>query len=105
MVRCVPGWTLDTDSKFNSFKQKYLTNVKTSSSTKEKSKTFQVKVVNLTKGDLLNARTSPSLKASIGDKVGNNVVLTIIDTVVNENITWYVTKSKLYVSSAYCKKI
>ena len=59
---------------------------------------FKIKVYNCT---TLNARSGPSTSYPVKDTVKVGTVLTI----VGESGNWYKTKSGLYVSKSYCKKI
>lgn len=59
---------------------------------------FQIKVINC---DKLNARTGPGTNYAIKESVKVGTILTI----VGESGNWYKTKSGLYVSKSYCKKI
>lgn len=59
---------------------------------------FQIKVINC---DKLNARIGPGTNYAVKESVKVNTILTI----VGESGNWYKTKSGLYVSKSYCKKI
>ena len=51
--------------------------------------------------DTLNARSGPGTNYPVKDTVKAGTILTIVD----ESGNWYKTKSGLYVSKSYCKKI
>ena len=59
---------------------------------------FKIKVYNCT---TLNARSGPGTSYPVKDTVKVGTILTI----VGESGNWYKTKSGLYVSKSYCKKI
>lgn len=59
---------------------------------------FKIKVVGC---DKLNARTGPGTNYQIADTVKVGTILTIIGSSGN----WYNTKSGLWISKSYCKKI
>ena len=61
-------------------------------------KSFMIKVYNC---DTLNARSGPGTNYPVKDTVKAGTILTIVD----ESGNWYKTKSGLYVSKSYCKKI
>lgn len=74
-------------------------------STTSSNTSFKIKVVNVPKGDYLFARVKPDINAKVADRVPNGTILTIVDSVKSNDITWFKTKSELYVSSKYCKRI
>lgn len=79
-------------------------NVKNNSSNKPISSpinnttSFKIKVINCT---TLNARKGPGTSYAVVDIVKVDTILTI----VGESGNWYKTKSGLYVSKLYCKKV
>ena len=62
------------------------------------SKSFMIKVYNC---DTLNARSGPGTNYPVKDTVKEGTILTI----VGESGNWYKTKSGLWVSKSYCKKL
>ena len=75
----------------------YLGLTKSSSSSNTPS-SFKIRVVNC---DKLNARKGPGVSYAVADVVKVGTILTI----VGESGNWYKTKSGLYVSKSYCKRI
>jgi N-acetylmuramoyl-L-alanine amidase len=73
-------------------------NKKPSTPTTSTVSSFKIKVVNCT---TLNARKGPGTSYAVADTVKVGTILTI----VGESGNWYKTKSGLYVSKSYCKKI
>lgn len=63
-----------------------------------KDESFKIKVYNCT---TLNARSGPGTNYPVKDTVKVGTILTIVGSSGN----WYKTKSGLYVSKTYCKKI
>lgn len=59
---------------------------------------FKIKVINC---DKLNARIGPGTNYAVKESVKVGTILTI----VGESGNWYKTRSGLYVSKSYCKKI
>ena len=90
-----PAWLLD--NKFGYSWSWFLGEIGGEGAAKEPA-SFKIKVINC---DKLNARIGPGTNYAVKESVKVNTILTI----VGESGNWYRTKSGLYVSKSYCKKI
>lgn len=92
------GYTWSWFIKSLSSSSSVSSNNKPSTPTTSTTSSFKIKVVNCT---TLNARKGPGTSYAVADTVKVGTILTI----VGESGNWYKTKSGLYVSKSYCKKI
>lgn len=90
-----PAWLLE--NKFGYSWNWFLGEIGGEGAAKEPA-SFKIKVINC---DKLNARIGPGTNYAVKESVKVGTILTI----VGESGNWYKTKSGLYVSKSYCKKI